>query len=78
MTRKIPIRPDGIDKAILACVHRNPDGVVVPELYDILPQLRENSVRYRVSTLEKFGFLRCERILGRVILYPVDKSEVTV
>lgn len=77
MSRNHTPRPDGIDRAILARVRRNPDGIVVPELYDILPQLRENSVRYRVKTLEQFGFIRCERILGRVIIYPAEDAEVT-
>lgn len=77
MTKTHPIRPDRIDKTILARARQTPQGIVVPDLYEILPTLRENTIRYRVKTLENIGLLRCERILGRVIIYPTADAEVT-
>lgn len=78
MRRYNPIRPDWVDRIILKYVQQKPNGCAVTELFSLLPGLRENLIRYRIKTLEEYGFLRSGHTLGRVIIYPAEDAEVTV
>jgi len=66
-------RPDDLDRDILACVQRAPNGATVTDIrLAVCPSQRELFVRYRAQTLAKAGLAREVRVLGRILFFPAD------
>lgn len=73
MTIKRKSRPDAVDKGILRFTQNTPQGATIPEVHrEVCPMRREGFVRYRIATLERAGFLRCECVLGRILVLPKE------
>lgn len=75
MTVKRETRPDAIDEAILRYTQNAPRGATVPAINRaVCPNRREGFVRYRISTLQRAGLIKCENVLGRILVMPAEEE----
>lgn len=71
-------RPDAVDEDIITYVRTVPGGATISAIRKAAcPLERPNMIRYRVDTMAAAGMIRVERVLGRVVVSPIDGDRNT-